>query len=283
MVHLLTVKIPLPYRLRLKDFPIVQYSNIAIDDKPNELSNAKISIKFLESENYNTILLIELALEYKCDSRFIGKFVYTECNKIVNLLIKSYQSVTGSWSNAGLISPIGTSYLQVNSQITADGKKINARAFQLINTFPLKPSEQIKVLEHLVGREPLNLPKIYFTIARELHERGNYSLSYVQTVRAIETTITEFIVNKMQISNFSINEINAYKKLPLGNKLNNWKIPDPRKLDTHLGSKPNWKTIHSYLNKIKNKRNNIIHHSEDASRDESLLAINIGNEFFSIL
>ena len=139
------------------------------------------------------------------------------------------------------------------------------------------------MFEHIEGKKPLNLPKVYFTIARELQERGNYSLSYVQTARAIEAAITEFIVKKMQLSKCSIDEINAYKKCLFGNKLNKWKIPNPRKLDTHLGSKPDWHNILSNLNIMRIKRNDIIHHSDDSSRDESLHAITIGKEFFSIL
>lgn len=172
MAHLLTVDIPLPYHLRLNDFPTLKYSDLAIDDKLDEILDAKISIKFLKSEKFNTILLIELELEKKFDSSLVGKFVYTECRKIINFLIKSYQSVTGSWSNAGLISPIGTSFLQINSKIKTDGNKLKTQAFSFINTSLLDTNEQIQVFEHIVGKKPLNLPKVYFTIARELQERA---------------------------------------------------------------------------------------------------------------
>lgn len=283
MTNFLTVTIPLPYRLRLKDLPRLSYSDIDIDDKLSELSDAKIIIKFLESESQNTILQIKLELEKEIDSRLVGKFVSTECRKIVNLIIKSYQSVTGSWSNAGLISPIGTSYLQINSRIEVNGEIINAQAFQFVNTFLLNSSEQIQVFEHIVGKKALNLPKVYFTIARELQERGNYSLSYVQTVRAIEAAITEFIVKKMQISKSSVKEITDYKNCSLGKKLKNFKISDPQRLDTHLGSYQNWGVIYTNLDRMRDKRNKIIHHSDDASKDESLQAITNGKEFFSML
>ncbi len=237
----------------------------------------------VDSDKYLVARARDLELEKKFDSSLVGKFVSTECRKIVNFLIKSYQSVTGSWSNAGLISPIGTSYLQINSQIKVDEEYLDTRAFEAVNTFLLDSSEKKTLLEHMVGKRPLNLPKVYFTIARVLQERGYYSLSYIQTVRAIETIITEFILKKMQIGKCSIKEITDYKNGNLGNKLNNFKIPDPRKLDTHLGSKPNWNVIHSNLDKMRIKRNNIIHYSDDASKDESLLAITHGKDFFSIL
>ena len=75
----------------------------------------------------------------------------------------------------------------------------------------------------------------------------------------------------MRANNCSPSEIDVYKTLSLGQKLKDFSIGDPQKLDTHFGSNPNWSSIWDNLWNMKLKRDLLMHHySNEATRIEAL-------------
>jgi len=281
-MYKLKMTIPLPYRLNIHDFPEMHYSELNIENA-NYL-DSKIKICFREDINFRTKIIIEIESENVFTDDEINRFPIMESRKIINLLVKSYQSITGEYTNAGLISPIGTAYLQLNSKIEVNGTNTRdkyPRSF--FSTFPISSETQSKIYEIVTGKSAPNSEIVNLTQAKELLERGYYTLSYLQFVRSVEETITNFIIEKMKANNFSQIEIEAYKRLTLGQKLKNFSMEDTRKLDTHLGSNSNWDSILDNLWKMKLKRDLVMHFSNDATRKETLQARQWVNDFRDIL
>ena len=265
----LKITIPLPYRLNILDFPEMDYSELNIEN-PKYL-DSKLKIGFKDDINYKTKLIIEIISENEFTDDRINRFPIMESRKIVNILVRSYQSITGEYTNAGLISPIGTAYLQLNSEIEVNCQNARDRyPYPSFSTCPISSENQSKIIEIVTGKRAYSSEIVNLTQAKELLERGYYTLSYLQFVRSVEESITKYIILKMRANNCSPSEIDVYKTLSLGQKLKNFPMGDPRKLDTHFGSNPNWRSIWDNLWNMKLKRDLLMHYSTEATRLEAL-------------
>lgn len=151
-----------------------------------------------------------------------------------------------------------------------------------MTNMPLQ-SEQIRAFNDYLISDNLPWSKIYITNATSLLERGQYSLSIFDSARSVEYGLTEYVILKLKNARKSNIFIKNYRKTSFNDKLK-YSKPDLRSLETYFHKKPEFSTLKCDIkNNLKNKRNAIVHHAYQASRNEAKEILNIAKSFRKLI
>lgn len=242
----------------------MEYSKLNIEN--HNYLDSKIKISFKDYDNYKTKIILDISSENKFLDDRIEIYPIKESRKIINLIINAYQSVTAR------------AEIYLNGENTRDRYP---RPF--ISNSPISDDNQSDFNKIITGEAELQSDYVTLTQGKELLERGYYTLSYIQFIRSVEETITNFMLYKMTEQKRCPDDIRKYKGCPFGSKLTHCKIPDVRKLDTHLSSNPVWTSVLGNLLKMNEKRTLLLHYSGEASREEALEACQWVKDFRNII
>lgn len=288
------VTMDLPFFLRLEDSVKVSYDKVCKESRIPELSGQDIEITFLRKPacsidksdwtHERTTVAIMLQTSDPLSDDSVNAFAIRNCLEILNEVITSYQATTGEVSNAGFISQLGTSDIQLFADIHVDGQDIRDRwPSHNIKTFPL-PDDKIEEFKHyLTDRYDLPLSRLFLTNAMLSLERGQYPLAILQAATAVELRITQYVVGMLKANRWSPEAIAPYEKMTLGGKL---QIPqtDPRSLETYFtgvsGFTDAYKNVRDDLTPL---RNNVAHRGYLACQEQAKRAVEIAGEFLKIV
>jgi len=287
------VIIDLPFFLRLEGSFTVQYKEVCQESQLPELMGQDVQMMFERrpagsidksdwpKERSTVAVRVETPTQLSNDS--VNTFAIRNCLEILNKVILSYYSTTGEVSNAGFITPLGTSYMQLFAEIRVDGKDFRDRwPSQSINTFPLQRDQIEKFTAFLTGKEEWPA-RLFLTSAILSLEQGQYSLAVLQAATSVELRITQVIRKKLAAAGWSNKAIKPYKRKTLGAKLD---IPktDPRSLETHYGQVPEFPKLYQRLKEDLNKpRNHLIHNGHLASHEHAKKAVEVARDFLKIV
>lgn len=288
------VTIDLPFYLRLEDSLTVRYEEVCREARLPELVGQDIKITFSRrragtidrsdwpvKERTTVAIKVQTPTQLSDDSR--STFAIRNCLEILNNIILSYYSTIGEVSNAGFITPLGTSYMQLFAEIRVDGKDIRDRyPSESINTFPLQQDQITKFTAFLTGKEEWPV-RLFLTNAILSLEQGQYSLAVLQAATAVELRTTQYVTSKLKAAGWSSTKIRGYEDKPLGPKLR-YAQPDLRSLETHFGSNTNFSSLHHQLKCwFTPLRNNVIHRGHLASHQEAKRAVEMAREFLNMV
>ena len=186
---LVEVNIPLPSFLRLENALELSYGDVCGDPPITALRGSVVQINFTRLEGVidnsglthaRTAVSIRAETETQLAEEEINRFAIRDCLLMANKVITCYQATTAEVSNAGYISPLGTSDIQLFAEIRVDGKNFRDRwPFHDMNTVPLSAKEEGEFSSYLLGSD-LPLPRLLLTNALLLLNRGQYSLSVIR-------------------------------------------------------------------------------------------------------
>ena len=288
------VTMELPFYLRLEAPISVSYDRVCSDPKIPELSGRTILVEFTRRpvlpidrsdwQYVRTTVSITLKTPGKLSTASINTFAIQNCLEIINRVITSYQATTGSVHNAGIISPIGMSDVQLFADIRVDGKNFRDRwPGHSTYTFPLQEDELEKFNNYLSDRNSIPLSRLFLTNASLSLQRGQYPLAILQGATAVELRVTQVIIDKLKASGWSIKAIEPYEKMTLGIKV---QLPrtDPRSLETYFNKTAGFSDIYKRVRvDLIPLRNKVIHFGYLASHQEALQAVMITRDFLSIV
>lgn len=278
------VRLKFPFYLQLKKQYKVPYGNICTEQL-NQLKSSDIEISFLhnqcESEftHMNTTIIIRSESPYPLNEVDVNFFTCSNCLEIINRVIMAYHASTGSWSNAGFINLIGLTEIQLNAEISLNGNDFRDRKpFQSFCNFPLQQEQEREFEDYLCGAM-MPFSRLSITNAILLLEQGQYSLSVLQAIIAIEVHLSNEIIKKLKQNGKSQMEINKYSELTLGGKLS-FSPSDDKSAEKYWSNINGFTTLHS---KIKNDLNplriKIVHYGYIPNKDEAVSAINVARKF----
>jgi hypothetical protein len=217
------------------------------------------------------------------DQDEVSTFAITECLKIINHIIMSYQAATGEFGNAGYISPLGTSDMQLFPAILVDGADFRDRwPGHSYYNMPLSVPEERDMQDYLAGK-PLPVVRLLSTNAALLLNRGQYSACVIQAATSVEVGLTQYIRDKLSSVGWSAAAISPYEIMTLGAKLN---IPgtDPRSLDTYCNGISGFTILYGQLkSQLVPVRNSVAHRGHLATKDEAIAAVDNAADFLKLL
>lgn len=288
------ISIDLPFFLRLEDSFIVPYKKVCKDPQLPELKGQKVQITVSrrpagaidksEWPKEQSTVVIRLDTHTRLSNDSINTFAIRNCLEIINKVISSYQATTLNVANAGFITPIGTSFMQLSADIRVNGQDIRDRwPSHSLNTFPL-PSDKVEEFRrYLNDQDQLPLSKLFFTNAMLSLEIGQYSLAVVQSAIAVELRLTQVVRTRLIDRGWPNEAIEPYEKLTLGQKLRIPKI-DPRSLKFHFSQITGFSELFKKIdNKLTRLRNDVAHRGHVASPQEAMQAVGTANEFLKIV
>jgi len=210
-------------------------------------------------------------------------FAIRDCLSIVNRVATCYQATTAEVSNAGYITPLGSSDIQLFADILVDGKNFRDRfPFHDMNTVPLSAKQEGKFSSYLQGSD-LPLPRLFLTSARLMVNRGQYSLSIVQAAAAVELRLTEYVTEKLEEVKASATRVQQYQRKTLGQKLS-FSSPDDRSLETYCAGIEGFRELFTRLkDPLNGLRNDVVHRGYMASVDEARDIAEIAGRFLGTL
>ncbi len=140
-----------------------------------------------------TLLVIQIESP-SAGNDVVNQLAIQDCLKISNRVITSYQAATTDWQNSGLISVLGTAYLQLNAEILVDGESVRDRwPSPSFFSIPLNDQET-KKFQDLLGGAPLPLDELFHTHSFVSLEREDYSISVINNAAAVEIRLTEEVL-----------------------------------------------------------------------------------------
>ena len=291
-----TVKVTmeLPFFLRLEAPISVSYNGVCSEPYIPELSDRNIRIEFSRRpvlpidrsgwQYVRTTVTITLNTPRKLSVASVNTFAIQNCLEILNGVITSYQATTGEVHNAGIISPLGMSDMQLFADIRVNGKDFRDRwPGHNLNTIPLQVDKLEEFNNYLSNQNNIPLSRLFLTNASLSLQRGQYPLAILQGATAVELRVTQVIIDKLKTSGWSMKAIEPYGKMTLGNKL---QLPrtDPRSLETYfneiVGFSAIYKKVRDDLIPLRNK---VTHRGYLPSHQEALLVVMIARDFLSIV
>ena len=288
------VIIDLPFYLRVEDPLIVRYESICQEAQVPELVGQDVQITFSRrfaspvdksdwpvTERTTVAIKIETTTQMAKDS--VSTFAIRNSLELLNKLILSYYSTTGEISNAGLITLLGTSYMQLFAEIRVDGEDFRDRwPFEGSNTIPLHPEQIAEFKAFLTSKKDWPV-RLFLTGAILSLEQGQYSLAVLQAATAVELRMTSYVTSRLKAAGRSTRKITEYENRTLGGKLR-FDEPDLRSLETHFGSKTNFSSLHTQLKCwFVPLRNKITHRGCLASHEEAIEAVKVATQFLKII
>jgi len=280
----LEVSIDLPFLIRLETPVSIWYETICHENQIPDLLGKQVGISFQKvatdaddrtgwpSERTKVTIRVEAPEEWS--DELTGRFAIRNCLDILNRVITSYQAATGEVSNAGFISPLGTSDMQLFADIKVNGLDVRDRwPSRGINAFPLKTDEVSEFGRYLSGELPFPMARLLFVNAITSLERGQYSLAVLQAAIAVELRLAEFIRAKLRAAGWSNPAIQPFEQMTLGGKLN-LAPTDPRSVETYL---PGIRT--PVLSELLPLRNDVVHRAHLATHEEGERAVSVANGF----
>lgn len=287
------VTIDLPFFLRLEGPFTVRYEEVCQESQLPELLGQDVQVTFARrpagsidksdwpKERSTVAVKVETPTQLANDS--VNTFAIRNCLEILNRVILSYHSTTGEVSNAGFITSLGTSYIQLFAEIRVDGEDFRDRwPSESINTFPLQPNQIEELIAFLTNKE-LWPVRLFLTNAILSLGQGQYSLAVLQAATAVELRITKYVASKLKAAGWSDQAIEPYERMTLGGKL---QIPqtDPRSLETYFDGVSGFAGVHK---KVKDEltplRNRVAHRGYLASHQEAKRAVEIARDFLAIV
>ena len=272
----------------------VPYDKVCKEPRVPELRGQNIKITFSRQgarridksawtyERTTITIMAQTAQSLSKDSK--NKFAIRNCLEILNKVIASYQVTTGEVSNAGFISQMGISDMQLFADIRVDGKDFRDRwPSHSHNTKPLLAAEMAEFKHYLSGQNDLPLSRLFLINANLSLERGQYSLAVLQAATAIEIRVTQYMVGKLKENGWSQKAIAPYEKKTLGNKLQISQT-DPRSLETYFTGVRGFTDIYK---KVKDDltplRNDVAHRGYLACQEQAKRAVDMASEFMKIV
>ena len=295
MHSIIKVTIDLPFFLRLKDQLTVGYDRVCQESQLPELVGQDVQITFsrkpacaIDKSDWplkeRTTVAIKMEPTTKLPDQSVGHFAIQNCLEILNRLITSYQATTGQVSNAGFISPLGTSDMQLFAEIRVNGQDIRDRwPSHDIDTRPLSTAERQEFERYFTGQEQLPLDRLFLSNATLSLEQGQYSLTVLQAAIAVDLRVTQLVSQKLRTAGWSNQAIEPYERMTLGQKL---RIPqtDPRSIETYFSSINSFATIYKQVRDDLNRlRNRVAHRGYLASHEEAIQAVKMAREFLKIV
>jgi len=297
-VSTIEVTVNLPFFLRLEGPFTVRYEEICREAQLPELVGQDIKVTFSRrpvgsidrsdgpvkvKERTTVAIKVQTPTQLSDDSP--STFAIRNCLEILNHVILSYYSTTGEISNAGFITPLGTSDMQLFAEIRVDGKDIRDRwPSQSINTCPLQRDQITKFTAFLTGKEKWLLVRLFLTNAILSLEQGQCSLAVLQAATAVELRTTQYVTSKLKTAGWNSGKIRGYEDKTLGQKLRRYAQPDLRSLETHFGGNTNFSSLHHQLKCwFTRLRNNVTHRGHLASHQEAKRAVKMAREFLKIV
>ena len=293
------VTMDLPFHLRARDTLKVSYDDVCREMPQAELAGCDLEITFsgravdahgdldLPGDRRTTVSFRIVAPPDLTDG-VVDQFAILDCREILNRIIAAYQATTGEVDNAGFISPLGTSDMQLFAEILVDGQDFRDRrppAFGHINTLPLGNDQAGEFQRYVVGEESLPLAKLFITGAMLSQERGQYPLAVVQAATAVELRTTQVVSARLREAGWSAPAIRLYeRRVPLSEKL---ELPrtDPRSLRTYFDGANGFADVLRDARGplLLERRNGVVHRGHLPSRQEALQAVQTAQTFLRVV
>ena len=159
------IVIDLPFFLRLEDPLTVGYDQVCQESPLPQLAGQDVQIAFSRRpagaidrsewpSKERSAVAIRLETATPISKNSVTTFAILNCLEILNRIILSYHYTTGEVSNAGFITSLGTSYMQMFAEIKVDGEDFRDRwPSERINTIPLQPDQIKEFTAFFTGRE----------------------------------------------------------------------------------------------------------------------------------
>ena len=241
----IAVTMPLKYYLRVEHAVTVPYAHVCQEQPLPELQGCDVEITFLrgsepeegsilEGGAPRSAIRIQITAEENFEDATVNRFAISNCREIINRIILAYQATTGEWSNAGFISPVGTSDMQLFAEIMVDGEEFRDRwPTESFSTIPLEQGQASEFERYFIGEEDLSLPILFVTTAVSSLEQGQYAMAVLLAATTVELRTTQAVSARLRDAGWSEPAIQTYERLTLGGKL---QIPptDPRSLATYF-------------------------------------------------
>jgi hypothetical protein len=281
------VQLKLPFYLQLEKQYTIPYLKMC-SEKLSKFKLCDIAISFINKQceynmpHQNTTIIIRLESSHSLTGDDVNFFVCRNCLEIINRVIMAYHAATGSWVNAGFINPIGLTEIQLNAEIFVNRNDFRDRKpFHSFNSFPLEPEKE-REFEDYLGGVKIPLPRLLITNAILLLEQGQYSLSALQSIIAIEVHLSNEISEKLKLKGKSQKEIDEYLKATLGEKLLSSR-PDDERAETYWSKINGFPNIYTKIKSDYKIRNDIAHKGYIASKNEARNVVTLARDFIKLI
>lgn len=288
------VTIDLPFFLRLEDPLTVGYEQVCQASQLPGLVGQDVQITFSRTpagaidksewplkERSAVAIRLETATPISSDS--VNTFAIRNCLEILNRIILSYLATTGEASNAGFITSLGTSYMQLFAEIKVDDEDFRDRwPSQSLNTFPLETGQVQKFTAFLLSKEEWPV-RLFHTNAVLSLEQGQYSLAVLQAAMAVELRLTQVISHKLREAGWSDQAIEPYEREFISRKL---QMPrtDPRSLETYYHDANRFDSVYKRVrDDLVPLRNRVAHRGHLPGHQDAIEAVKAAREFLRIV
>jgi hypothetical protein len=292
----INISLELPYFLRFEKPMNLAYDAVCQERPVAEFEGRDLRVSFTSHEAKNSDrseigfhLRTTINVQISCDATpsddSISTFAILNTRELVNRIVNAYQATTGEVENAGFISPIGTSYVQLFAEIFLDGEDVRDRWPGRNGTnFPLSSDEVDRIEEYVTGEKSLPISSLLLTNGSLLAEQGQYSLAVFLAAAAGESQLTAYVAERMEQKEISRRRIAFYQRKPLGYKLGRQQ-GEADSIETYFDGNDGYSDLHCRLKDRLNTRLRIpvVHHGYIATREDALEANNLARQFFRIL